>query len=101
MDLTARSFVFAALLVTLSASPAVGQLGEVLPGGPYYAAAEAIYSGDYLEAERALRRETQRGLRAGQTRWVDAICYHAMLGEAYYQQGRNGPALASFDQACQ
>ena len=39
-------------------------------------------------------------MQAGQARWIDSICYHAMLGEVLYQQGRNAEALASFDQAC-
>ena len=80
----------------LAASPAAAQLGDEIPGAPYYIAAQAIYSGEYRDAERALRREAQRGVRAGQTRWIDAICHHAMLGEVLYQQGRNGEALAEF-----
>jgi hypothetical protein len=100
MDLTARRFVVAALLSLLPVSPAVAQLGEAIPGAPYYLATRAIYAGEYREAERALRREAQRGVRAGQTRWIDSLCHHAMLGEVLYHQGRNGEALANFDQAC-
>jgi hypothetical protein len=102
MDLTARRLVAAVILLPmLAASPAAAQLGDEIPGATYYVATQAIYAGEYREAERALRREAQRGVRAGQTRWIDAICHHAMLGEVLYQQGRNGEALANFDQACQ
>jgi len=101
MDLTARRFYCAILLSTLAASPAAAQPGEDVPGAPYFIAVEAFYSGEYRDAERALRRETQRGVRAGQTRWIDAICTHAMLGEVLYHQGRNKESLANFDQACQ
>jgi len=100
MDPIARKFFVALLLATLAASPAIAQPGEAIPGAAYYIAAQAIYAGEYREAERELRRESQRGVRVGQTRWVDSICHHAMLGEALYQQGRNADALANFDQAC-
>ena len=46
-------------------------------------------------------RETQRGVHTPQSRWIDSICYYAMLGEVLYQEGRNADALAQFDQACQ
>ena len=48
-----------------------------------------------------LRQESRRGIRTTQARWIDSICYHAMLGEVLYHQGRNAEALAEFDQACQ
>jgi hypothetical protein len=101
MDLTARIFLGSVLLSSLAAMPAAGQLSEEIPHAPYYAGAEALYMGEYRDAEQVLRRETQRGVRAGQVRWIDAICHHAMLGEVLYHQGRNADALANFDQACQ
>ncbi len=67
----------------------------------YYLAVQTFYAGEYLDAERGLRRETRRGIRTVQARWIDSICYHAMLGEVLYHQGRNAEALAEFDQACQ
>jgi tetratricopeptide (TPR) repeat protein len=85
----------------LLATPATAQLGDAIPHAPYYVALQAFYSGEYRDAERGLRRETQRGIRTTQARWIDAICYHAMLGEVLYHQGRNAEALAEFDQACQ
>jgi hypothetical protein len=91
----------ALLLSVLAASPARAQLGEGIPGPEYYAAVDAFYMGEYRDAERALRRETNRGVHTVQGRWIDSVCYHAMLGEVLYQQGRNAEALAEFDQACQ
>jgi hypothetical protein len=85
----------------LAAAPAVAQLGDDIPRAPYYLAVQTFYAGDYLDAERGLRRETRRGIRTVQARWIDSICYHAMLGEVLYHQGRNAEALAEFDQACQ
>ena len=99
MDSIARSCTVGVLLALLAANDVRAQLNDEIPHLSYYAAKEALYSGEYQDAERALRRE--RGMRTGQTNWIDAICYHAMLGEVLFQQGRNAEALAEFDQACQ
>jgi hypothetical protein len=100
MDLTARN-AFALVLAMLAASPAVAQLTDDIPSATYFAAAEAFYAGEYHDAERALRRETQTGIRTPQANWIDSICYHAMLGEVLYHEGRNADAIVEFDQACQ
>src|SRR5262245_50457818 len=81
------------LLSVLPSGPARAQLGEGIPGPEYYAAVDAFYLGEYRDAERALRRETNRGVRSVQGQWIDSVCYHAMLGEVFYQQGRNAEAL--------
>jgi hypothetical protein len=92
----------AGILLTLLLGPsALGQIGDSIPHAPYYLATQAIYSGEYRDAERGLRIESRRGIRTTQARWIDSICYHAMLGEVLYHQGRNAEALAEFDQACQ
>jgi hypothetical protein len=91
----------AVLIASLAAAPASAQVGDDIPRAPYYLAVQTFYAGDYMDAERGLRRETRRGIRTVQARWIDSICYHAMLGEVLYHQGRNAEALAEFDQACQ
>ena len=96
-----RIAVVAAMMAVLSPAPAAAQVGDDIPRTPYYLAVQTFYSGDYIDAERGLRRETRRGVRTVQERWIDSICYHAMLGEVLYHQGRNAEALAEFDQACQ
>jgi len=101
MVLAAQKFCAGSLVLTLMASAALAQLDDEVPHATYYLAVEAFYAGDYRTAERELRRETRRGIRTPQARWIDSICYHAMLGEVLYHQGRNGEALAEFDQACQ
>ncbi|MEX0641749.1 MAG: hypothetical protein WD468_03560 [Pirellulales bacterium] len=93
--------IAALLLSVLAAVPARAQFGESIPGPEYYAALDAFYMGEYRDAERVLRRETNRGVNSVQGQWIDSVCYHAMLGEVLYQQGRNPEALAEFDQACQ
>jgi CHAT domain len=92
---------FAAVLIATLAPPAAAQVGDDIPRAPYYLAVQTFYAGEYRDAERGLRRETQRGVRTAQARWIDSICYHTMLGEVLYHQGRNQEALAEFDQACQ
>ena len=48
-----------------------------------------------------LREVRTGGVKIGvQTKWVDSICYHAMLGETLYQWGRLPDALEQFDLAC-
>lgn len=101
MILIARRYGAGIALALLAASSAVAQLGDEIPHASYYGAVEAFYAGQYRDAERELRRESQRGVRAAQTHWIDAICYHAMLGEVLYHECRNADALAEFDQACQ
>jgi hypothetical protein len=101
MALDAGRPLFALMLSLLATSSAAAQLGDEIPHAPYYAAAQAIYAGDYRTAARELVRETQHGVHTTQTRWIDSICYYAMLGEVLYHQGRNAEALAQFDEACQ
>src|SRR5262245_32866758 len=85
-----------AVLLPRSASAQVDQMPE--PG--YYVAVNEFYSGEYRDAERAFRRLARSGVQANQSRWIDTICYNAMLGEVLYHQGRNAEALDAFDQAC-
>ncbi|MCA9229303.1 MAG: CHAT domain-containing protein [Planctomycetales bacterium] len=71
------------------------------PSQAYYRGIEELYRGEYRDAERIFRSETRGAIKIGVTgRWVDSICYHAMWGEVLYHQGRFGPALEQFDQAC-
>lgn len=98
MGLTARKLVMSAALALLASPSAVAQMEEV-PHASYYACVGEYYGGGYQQAERDFRRE--RGIRTGQSNWIDSICYRAMMGEVLYQKGRNAEALAEFDQACQ
>lgn len=101
MGLSTRNCVVASVLALLAAMPAVGQLTDEIPHASYYSGVQAFYDGEYRTAERELRRETQHGVRSAQSRWIDSVCYQAMLGEVLYHEGRNAESLAAFDQACQ
>jgi len=74
---------------------------NTIPSQTYYAGIEELYRGEYRDAESAFGYELRGSIKIGvTTRWIDAICYHTMLGETYYQQGRPAEALDQFDQAC-
>lgn len=71
------------------------------PGPSYFVAQEELYRGEYRQAERGFQNEVRGGIRIGLARWVDSICYRAMLGETYYQMGNPGQALTEFNAACE
>jgi CHAT domain len=94
-----RCCVVVLALLAIWPSLARAQVDQ-MPEPGYYAAVNAFYSGDLRDAERSFRQMARTGVQVGQTRWIDTICYHAMLGEVLYHQGRNAEAIQSFDQAC-
>ncbi|MCH2113879.1 MAG: CHAT domain-containing protein [Pirellulales bacterium] len=75
---------------------------DSIPSRIYFQAIEELYRGEYRDAERVFKREVRGGVKIGVTgRWIDTICYRAMLGEVYYHQGHPALALEQFDQACE
>ncbi|MEM6331125.1 MAG: hypothetical protein AAF790_12860 [Planctomycetota bacterium] len=94
-----RTLAAAAVWGVLAAA-AQAQIGGTLPPASHEFAKELLYRGDYRGAERRFVSELRGAVKTTQSRWLDSICFYAMLGETYYQQGRNGEALAQFDQAC-
>ena len=101
MRMTARNCVAGLLLALLAVETAAAQISDEIPHARITPRWRRFYAGEYRTAERELRRESQRGVRTTQSHWIDSICYHAMLGEVLYHEGRNAEALAAFDQACQ
>ena len=75
---------------------------DSVPSIAYFRAIERqLYKGDYRDAERTFLREIRSSIKIGvNRRWIDAIAYHAMLGETFYLQGRMEAALVEFDHAC-
>lgn len=97
------AFILAALVVASvlpGGTPEARAQFDTMPDPGYYAAVNEFYSGQYRDAERVFRRLTRTGVQANQARWIDSICYQAMLGEVLYHEGRNAESLAAFDQAC-
>jgi tetratricopeptide (TPR) repeat protein len=95
-----RQLIAAILLVPLVSRYAAAQQRDTIPTQSYFGGVEYLYEGRYRDAERILRRELRGAIKTVTHRWIDSICYHAMLGEVYYHQGRFTAALEQFDQAC-
>ncbi|QDU91513.1 CHAT domain protein [Pirellulimonas nuda] len=99
MHSAARLLSFAACLLAAQAAPGQGASSSI-PDRSYYSAIELIYRGDYRRAQRAFADELRGSVKTVDSRWVDSICYHALQGEALYQQGLYGPALDEMNRAC-
>ncbi len=75
------------------------QVGSV-PNQGHFGAVEQLYRGEYRDASRAFQSSVRGAIKTVQARWIDSICYHAMLGETLYQMGDNRAALVEFNAAC-
>lgn len=71
------------------------------PSDSYYAAFGNFYSGEIRNAGRDFRQAARGGYLVVDTRWVDSICYHTMMGECFYQLGDLTSAVAEYDSALQ
>ncbi len=86
-------------MLASSAVPACAQLRSAYPPATYYGAQFTMYTGDFRNALDAFQALARSGLRFGNQRWADSICYHAMQGECYYHLGQFPLALEQYDQA--
>lgn len=90
----------------LAPAPTLGQVGgqvfiNTTPSQTYFNAIEELYRGDYRDAQRDFVSEVRGSIKIGVTqRWIDAICYHAMLGESFYHYGQPAEALEQYNLAC-
>ena len=89
------------VLVTVLSIPAqsAGQASRSVPSDEYYLAKDFYYSGEYRRAERGFQDSLRSGVRIGDSRWIDSICYLAMLGECYYHRGQFVQSLQFHEQA--
>ena len=69
------------------------------PSTAYYLAKSSFYAGEYRQATRGFADAMRGGVRVGFQRWVDAICYHTMAGESFYQMGNLTSALREYEAA--
>ena len=94
----------AAIFFAVGHRSAQAQLGDTIPSQQYYNGIEELYEGDFRDAQRTFSRSLTGSVKTlgptGTVRWVDSICYHAMLGETFYHWGQPEQALQQFDQAC-
>jgi tetratricopeptide (TPR) repeat protein len=96
-----RRLIFALSILLSLSNSSLAQLGgtQAVPGPQYYASFPAYYEGDYQDALRIFRAAARTGVVSIQGRWVDAICYHTMVGECYYHLGDLAAALEQYDSA--
>src|SRR5690348_16806756 len=98
-----RAALMAAATAAVWTSTGHAQLGDSIPSQSYYAGIEQLYGGELRDAQRTFTRCINSGVKSvyqgGTIRWVDSICYHAMLGETFYHWGQPQQALDQFNRS--
>ena len=97
-----RGACFAAALAAMcwfAGSPVAAQQSQTVPAGDYVAAFQPYLEGEYATALRAFQEVARGGIRTVDGRWIDSICYFAMVGECHYQLGNLPEALKQYDAA--
>ncbi len=94
-------FVLAAMLAAccLPSQQAWSQNSSAVPRGDYFLAKSMMQDGDFQRAGAGFRSAARSGIRSTEGRWVDSICYYAMMGECMYQMGLTAPALENYENA--
>jgi len=77
----------------------VGARLDSTPTRAYYLHISQLYDGDYRDALRGFQADVRGGIKTPQSRWIDSICYYAMVGETYYQMGEYAEALQQYTAA--
>lgn len=97
------SFIAISLAVTFSANVVRAQVrsSESIPRQHYFASFRLFYAGEYRDALQEFRNAARQGVFSTQGRWVDAICYHAMIGDCYYHLGEFDQALSQYNASIQ
>ena len=83
-----------------ASSPIWAQTAErSAPSPTYFMIFREFYAGDYKNALDAFQAEARGCIKAGQSRWIDSICYETMIGECFYQMGVLDKALEHYNLA--
>jgi tetratricopeptide (TPR) repeat protein len=88
------------LLSLGAASPAASE-ERTKPDNGYFNAFNLFNDGEYLDAAKAFAEENRRGMRILRERWIDSICYEAMMGECFFEMGQFNLALEHYNSALQ
>ena len=100
----ARAVAIAAVTAAVWPGAAHAQFRDSIPSQAFYVGVEQVYRGELRDAQRTFNRNLTGGVKTihqgGTIRWIDSICYHAMLGETFYHWGQPDRALEQFDLAC-
>ena len=78
-----------------------GGFMRTVPTPMYFSTLALYYDGDYRAALGAFLDEGRGSIKSGANRWIDAICYHTMAGDCYYQLGQHNAALNEYTAALQ
>lgn len=89
------------LLAAVGPHSASAQLRDTIPSRQYAAAFVLLYEGRYETALKEFLDAGRGGVQGANGRWVDSICYYAMVGECYYQMGNFPKAQEYFGLALQ
>ena len=65
----------------------LAQGDRAVPKREYFMALSMLDEGQFASALEAFNGAARSGVRSTEGRWVDSICYYAMIGECYYQLG--------------
>ena len=89
-----------AMVTSLPSRTANAQQRSVrYPSDTYYSGFANYYRGDLRDAAKIFDRARATGYRGATGRWVDSVCYHAMMGECLFQMGQIDDALVQYDNA--
>ncbi len=92
--------VAALFLVGVCLSSARAQIGrQPVPNNEYIFAKAAFNEGEYRDAAKSFLAAARRGVHTTDGVWADSVCYYAMLGECYYQQGNMPQAFEQYNAA--
>lgn len=72
-----------------------------VPTPAYFLTLGIYYEGENRDALEGFLDATRGGLKAGQNRWIDSICYHTMSGEVYRRLGDLPAAMQQYNAAGQ
>lgn len=91
----------ATMLGMLWASLAPAQTGKSVPHDGYFSSSTfgVYYDGDFSDARENFRDMARGGFASTEGRWIDSICFHTMIGECYYQEGKLAEALDQYSSA--
>ncbi len=97
--------ILAAAFLTMGTQTAIGQVLPVrsAPNDGYWQSFGSYLDGDFRSAAKGFREAAKDGIMNLSTTtpgpWIDAICYHAMIGECHYQMGNLADALDEYSAA--
>lgn len=78
---------------------AAQQPARVLPNDGYYRTFNDFYQGEYSRALKNFRSSARGGYISVNGPWIDAVCYHAMIGECALNVGEIEVALEQYNTA--